>query len=194
MARQMLAQALSCAVVGSPRDGAARPRGLHRAHRRRRADGHGADLRPRRPQALLRDPGRGASRDDGGVALAFPLVGEGGLARSAKTDEGCWTKLGRSRVTPILDRYWLPFCSGMDSRHSPLASLAHEVGNDELHRPFPLAHRPENRHRFSESTMRRFNNLERPLCVHSDARRSSLRGWRLAEAHPASVIPDLVSE
>ena len=35
-----------------------------------------------------------------------------------------------------------------------------------------LQHRPENRNRFSESTMRRFYRLERPLCVQSDARRS----------------------
>src|SRR5262245_41776883 len=36
-------------------------------------------------------------------------------------------------------------------------------------------HRPENRNRFSESTMRRFKDLERPLCVQSDARRSMHR-------------------
>jgi len=35
-----------------------------------------------------------------------------------------------------------------------------------------LQHRPENRNRFSESTMRRFNRLERPLCIRMDARRS----------------------
>ncbi|QPC94624.1 hypothetical protein GA829_30715 [Mesorhizobium sp. INR15] len=26
------------------------------------------------------------------LCLSSPLVGEGGLARSAKTDEGCWTE------------------------------------------------------------------------------------------------------
>ena len=36
-----------------------------------------------------------------------------------------------------------------------------------------LAHRPENRNRFSESTMCRFNELERLLRVRLDARRSS---------------------
>src|SRR5690606_14475201 len=35
-----------------------------------------------------------------------------------------------------------------------------------------LQHQPENRNRFSESTMRRFKVLERPLCVLKDAWRS----------------------
>jgi len=44
-------------------------------------------------------------------------------------------------------------------------------------------HRPENRNRFSESTMRRFNNLQRPQCVRMDARRCSAgraKRWRPA--------------
>src|SRR5690606_42024730 len=35
-----------------------------------------------------------------------------------------------------------------------------------------LQHRHKNRNRFLESTMRRFNKLERPLCILMDARRS----------------------
>jgi hypothetical protein len=41
--------------------------------------------------------------------------------------------------------------------------------------PTLLTHRPENRNRFSESTMRHFKVLERTLCVRTDARRSNVQ-------------------
>ncbi len=44
-------------------------------------------------------------------------------------------------------------------------------------------HRARNRNRFTESTMRRFNNLQRPQCVRMDARRCSAgraKRWRPA--------------
>ncbi|MET4691066.1 hypothetical protein ABIA20_000972 [Sinorhizobium fredii] len=50
----------------------------------------------------------------------------------------------------------------IDIRH--LADASHQVAN---------RHRPENRTRFSESTMRSFKDLPRPLCVLKDARRCS---------------------
>ena len=72
MAQAMLGQALSCAVVGSPETVRQGIDAFVAPHRRRRADGHRADLRPRRARALVRDPGRRA-----------PGVVEGGVrARS----------------------------------------------------------------------------------------------------------------
>ena len=60
--RAMLEQVLSCSAIGAPGHGAARHGGVHRAHRRRRADGHLADLRPRGAVALVRDHRGGARR------------------------------------------------------------------------------------------------------------------------------------
>ena len=50
----------SCSAVGSPETVRSGLADVHRTHRRRRADGHGADLRSRGAAALVRDRGRGA--------------------------------------------------------------------------------------------------------------------------------------
>src|SRR5690606_9795573 len=52
-----------------------------------------------------------------------------------------------------------------------------------------LQHRPENRNRFSESTMRRFKVLERPLCVRKDARRSRRDARRMLTPVAVRGVP-----
>ncbi len=68
-------------------------------------------------------------------------------------------------------------------------------------RPLPcircLQHRPESRNRFSTSTMRSFNKLERPWCIRMDARRSKgyamLFRARLPDFHADGRLPRLAA-
>ncbi|WP_210327724.1 hypothetical protein, partial [Aminobacter carboxidus] len=66
-----------------------------------------------------------------------------------------------------------------DPRHSPLALLAHEVEDDELH----------NRHRQSQTFDHKLANRRQ-----SNGGRSNRRRWRFVATPTTPVIPDLVSE
>ena len=76
MERATVDQALSCAVIGGPETVRRGLAGLRRPHRRRRADGHRPDLRPRRAPALA-----GADRPGGG---AGPAGDRGLMAANAR--------------------------------------------------------------------------------------------------------------
>ena len=67
--RAMLEQVLSCSAIGAPDTVQARNERLHRAHRRRRADDHVADLRPCGAAALVRNHRRRARRRRVSIAM-----------------------------------------------------------------------------------------------------------------------------